>query len=68
MKVIARQGIKVPKEFAAREYVTDAEAIEVPDTVYYQRRLAEGDLIVQAVADDAKKSAKAATKEVKAGA
>lgn len=62
MKVIARGGIKVPMEFAAREYVTHAEAVEVPDTVYYQRRIAEGDLIVQPVADDAKKSAKAATK------
>lgn len=50
MRVIAREGLKVPKEFAAREYVTDAESVEVPDSVYYQRRVAEGDLIVHDVA------------------
>lgn len=47
MRVIAREGLKVPKEFAAREYVIDAEAQDVPDTAYYQRRIAEGDLIVR---------------------
>ncbi|RRW89149.1 DUF2635 domain-containing protein [Pandoraea apista] len=47
MKVIARDGLRVPKEFAAREYITDAQAQDVPDTAYYHRRVAEGDLIVR---------------------
>lgn len=50
MKVIARTGVRVPTEHHARQYITDAEAVEVPDTAYYLRRLGEGDLIVVNVA------------------
>lgn len=45
MNVIAAPGIQVPKEDKPREYITDAEAVEVPDTVYYLRRIADGDLL-----------------------
>jgi len=45
MKVSAAPGIKVPKEDKPREYITDAKVVEVPDTAYYLRRVAEGDLI-----------------------
>lgn len=45
MKVIAAPGIQVPKEDKPREYITDAEAVEVPETVYYLRRIADGDLL-----------------------
>jgi len=45
MKVIAAPGIQVPKEDKPREYITDAEAVEVPETVYYLRRLNDGDLL-----------------------
>ena len=45
MKVKAAPGIKVPKEDKPREYITDVEAVDVPDTAYYLRRIAEGDLI-----------------------
>ncbi|HDR9118979.1 TPA: DUF2635 domain-containing protein [Burkholderia vietnamiensis] len=48
MKVKARSGLRVPKEHASRQYITDAEAVDVPDTAYYQRRIAEGDLVVEA--------------------
>lgn len=45
MKVKAAPGINVPKEDKPREYITDAEVVDVPDTAYYLRRVAEGDLI-----------------------
>lgn len=45
MKVIAAPGILVPKEDKPRDYITDAEAIDVPETVYYLRRIADGDLL-----------------------
>ena len=45
MKVIAAPGIQVPKEDKPRDYITDAAAVEVPETAYYRRRLADGDLL-----------------------
>lgn len=45
MKVRAAPGIKVPKEDKPREYITDAEVVDLPDTAYYLRRVTEGDLI-----------------------
>ncbi|AJX77211.1 DUF2635 domain-containing protein [Burkholderia pseudomallei] len=48
MKVKARSGLRVPKEHASRQYITDAEAVDVPDTAYYHRRVADGDLVVEA--------------------
>ena len=45
MKVISAHGIKVPKEDKPRDYITDSEAVDVPDTVYYRRRIADGDLL-----------------------
>lgn len=45
MKVRAAPGIKVPREDKPREYITDTEAVDLPDTAYYLRRVAEGDLI-----------------------
>ena len=53
MKVIARKGLRVPMETGLRRYVTDATGVEVPNTVYYRRRVSDGDLI-----DDAAKIAK----------
>lgn len=47
MKVKAVPGIKVPKENNPREYITDEAAVSVPNTAYYLRRKAEGDLIEQ---------------------
>lgn len=47
MKVQAAPGIKVPKEDKPREYITDAEAADVPETAYYLRRVSDGDLIIE---------------------
>lgn len=46
MKVIAAPGLQVPKEDKPREYITDAEPVEVPDSAYYLRRIADGDLVL----------------------
>jgi hypothetical protein len=45
MKVIARKGAKCPKEGKPREYITDREPTEVPDTAYYLRLVEEGSLL-----------------------
>ena len=50
MKVLAAPGILVPKEHNPRDYISDTPpegsgAYEVPDSAYYLRRIADGDLI-----------------------
>lgn len=45
MKVQAATGLKVPMEDKPHNYITDAVAVDVPDTAYYQRRISDGDLI-----------------------
>lgn len=45
MQVIAAKDIQVPKEDKPRDYITDSQSVEVPDTVYYRRRIADGDLL-----------------------
>lgn len=50
MQVLAAPGLKVPMEEKPRNYITDTPpegeaGFTVPDTVYYQRRVLEGDLI-----------------------
>lgn len=45
MKVQAVTGLKVPMEDKPHDYITDAEAVDVPDTAYYQRRITDGDLV-----------------------
>ena len=45
MKVIAAQGTQCPKEGKPREYITDSEPVDVPETVYYNRLVADGSLI-----------------------
>jgi len=44
MTVTAAPGIRVPMEGAARRYITDAAPVNVPESAYYLRRLADGDL------------------------
>ena len=43
--VKAAPGVKVPKEGAPREYITEHESQAVPGSAYYLRRLDDGDLI-----------------------
>lgn len=45
MLVKAAPGLKVPKETKPREYITDAKAVDVPESVYYRRCLVQGDLV-----------------------
>lgn len=78
MKVKAAPGIQVPKEDKPREFITDAEAVEVPNSAYYLRIVADGDLIdvdavasateVEAVPADANDAPPAATDGVKKAA
>ncbi len=44
IRVKAAAGLKVPYEFKANQFITD-EAVEVPKTIYYRRRLLDGDLV-----------------------
>lgn len=45
MKVVSKPGTTTPKEDKPREYITDKEPVEVPDTAYYQRLVADGSLL-----------------------
>lgn len=45
MLVKAAPGLHVPHEDKPREYIS-ATPVEVPETVYYRRRLADGDLVL----------------------
>ena len=44
MKVKAKTGVQVPREDNPRRYVPDGEALEVAESAYYLRRIADGDL------------------------
>lgn len=46
INVIAREGIRVPKEDMPDRYITDSEAVSVAQSAYYRRRLHEGDLLL----------------------
>ncbi len=45
MKVKAAPGLKCPRENDPRSYITDDAAVEVPDSTYYLRRVADGSLV-----------------------
>jgi hypothetical protein len=45
MIVKAIPGLLVPKEDQPREYITQDEEVDVPDSAYYLRRVADGDLV-----------------------
>lgn len=48
MKVKAAKGLQCPMEGKPREYITDKVAVEVSDTPYYRRMLADGSLVAAA--------------------
>lgn len=62
MIVKAAPGLRVPKEAKPREYITEDTPVEVPESVYYLRRLDEGDLVL-AQAEAAPAAPKNAKKE-----
>jgi hypothetical protein len=45
LTVTAAPGLRVPLEGAPRRAITDAAPVTVPDSAYYRRRLADGDLV-----------------------
>jgi len=45
MLVLSAPGTRTPMETNPREYVTDAEPLDVPDTTYYRRLLDDGSLV-----------------------
>jgi hypothetical protein len=44
MLVIALMGTRCPMEENPRKYITDSEAVEVPETTYYRRLIIDGSL------------------------
>jgi len=57
MLVKAAPGLRMPKEGKPRQYITEADAVEVPETAYYLRALASGDLLPVTAAKTAKAAA-----------
>jgi len=45
MKVLAKPGAKCPKENNPRDYITDSVPVEVPNSSYYLRLIADGSLV-----------------------
>lgn len=43
--VKAAPGLRVPREDNGRKYITEDKEFSVQDTVYYRRRIADGDLV-----------------------
>lgn len=74
MKVKAKQGVQVPREDNPRRYVSDSETLEVAESAYYLRRIADGDLmqvsedVPAAVTSEAPAPVKAAVPEPAAAA
>ncbi|MFZ5425366.1 MAG: DUF2635 domain-containing protein [Thermodesulfobacteriota bacterium] len=58
--VKAAPGVRVPKEGAPRQHITEDEAQAVPASAYYLRRIADGDLVR---VPEAATPAKSGTKE-----
>ena len=46
MQVKAAPGLLVPMEGKPRTYIDEATAVEVPESAYTLRRIADGDLVV----------------------
>jgi hypothetical protein len=71
MYVLASPGLRVPKEGKPKDHITDQPPEGEPgyavadDSAYYQRRLADGDLVVVAAAAE---TAPAPSKPKKGGA
>jgi len=65
MYVIAAPGHRVPMQGSAHEHIepAPAEPVEVPDTSYYRRRIAAGELLrVRAKRTGAKQTAQESSK------
>lgn len=53
MRVIAAPGLRVPHEGKARTFIeaAPAKSVDVPDTTYYRRRVATGELLLAEESD-----------------
>lgn len=60
MRVKAAPGHRVPTEEDPYKYIEDAKVVDVPDTSYYRRRLATGELLT---AENSRGSAKQPAQE-----
>jgi len=52
MIVTAKPGTRCPMEGKPREYITDEQAVTVPDTPYYRRLVTDGSLELAKPATD----------------
>lgn len=57
VKVKAIDGVRVPFENHPHRYI-EHEPVEVDNSIYYQRRIADGDLILVTGVDKPKKESK----------
>jgi len=46
ISIKAVAGVRVPREDNPRRYITADETVTVPDSAYYQRQIAAGDLLI----------------------
>lgn len=54
MMVIAPKGQTCPREGTPRKYITDGEAVDVPESAYYLRLIDDGSLVRAAGKDQDK--------------
>lgn len=62
LKVKAAEGVRVPFEGQPHQYI-EQTAVEVDNSLYYQRRIADGDLVVVQAVRSSQKSAKGGNDE-----
>lgn len=43
IKIIVKPGVDIPKEDNPRRYLQGGRTYTVPDTIYYRRRIGDGD-------------------------
>ncbi len=67
MKVIAVRGTRCPKEDNPRTYITDDIAVDVPETAYYKRLIADGSLQLVSVNSVSEQTQKTDTDTEKRG-
>ncbi|WP_027181647.1 DUF2635 domain-containing protein [Oleidesulfovibrio alaskensis] len=67
MLVQAVRGVRVPAEDTPRRHIDDSAPVEVPDTAYYRRRMADGDLVEVADVKSAASVPKTVSKEARRG-
>lgn len=62
LKVKAVEGVRVPFEGQPHQYI-EQTTVEVDNSLYYQRRIADGDLVIVQGVRSSQKSAKGGSDE-----